>query len=106
MKAIIKLSCEGRQDEGFWFCKGVENTILDLENITHKENYLELIKYLDNVPKLFDTPSCTNNIIVNTIYKIYEMAFLTEKQYQKITYFYKQHLFCGMVMKILPKEIK
>ena len=38
MKAVVVLGCEGRQDDGFDFCNGVENIIVDLEKIESKEN--------------------------------------------------------------------
>ena len=104
MRALLILGCEGRQDKGFHFCHGVENTIVDFEKWLHKENYLDLIKYLDGVPKLFDAPCCVHNIITNAVYKVYDMGFLTEHEYDKISHFYKMHLFCGLVLKIVPKD--
>jgi len=104
MRAVLILGCEGRQDKSFHFCHGVENIIVDFEKIVHKENYLELVKYLDDVPKLFDAPCCIHNIITNTVYKVYDMGFLTEAEYDRVNYFYKMHLFCGLVLRIFPKE--
>jgi hypothetical protein len=44
MKAFLILSCEGRQDDGFHFCNGVENIILDLEKVEASKDYVNLIK--------------------------------------------------------------
>jgi hypothetical protein len=62
MKALLVLKCEGRIDDGFRMCSGVENVILDLEKIELTINYKDLIKYLDSVVKLFDGP-CVIQII-------------------------------------------
>jgi hypothetical protein len=102
MKALLILGCDGRQDKSFHFCHGVENTIVDFESIVHKENYLDLIKYLDDISKLFDAPCCVNNIIVNTIYRIYDMNFIDDKKYAHITNFVKFHIRCGLILKIIP----
>ena len=103
MKAQIILGCEGHQDEGFYFCSGVSNNILDLEKVIGTSNYLDLIKYLDGVPKLFDSPCFKSHIISNTIYKIYEMGYIDDKKYKYISYFYNMHKRCGLFLKILPK---
>ena len=103
MKAIITLCCEGRQDNGFKFCSGVKNNILDLDTITHKENYMDLIKYLDKVAGVFDKPSCQSHIITNTIYKIFEMDFVNEEFYMRLSDFYKFHNRCGLILMIETK---
>ena len=103
MKATIMLECAGREDDGFRFCGGVANTILDLERIAHTENYVGLIKYLDKVPKIFDEPCFNNNVIANTIYKIYEMGYITDVKYKYIAHFYTFHGRCGLCLKCEPK---
>ena len=104
MKALIILGCEGRQQDAFHFCSGVENIILDLESINASENFKELIKYLDGVSKLFDGPSFDNNVIINTVYKIYDMGYINETFYKYVYHFYDMHKRCGLILKILPKE--
>lgn len=103
MKARILLLCEGRQDDGFHFCSGVSNVILDLETIQHTKDYKQLIEYLDRVPKLFTDDCFNNNVIVNTIYKLYEMGYLKEDFYKRIINFYNWHRQCGLLMKIEVK---
>lgn len=105
MKAYVVLACEGHQDKdtGFCLCRGVENTILDLEKIERREDYLNLIKYLDRVPKLFEGTCFKTNIITNAVYKMYEMGFLDERVYQCIAYFYQRHQHCGIILYIEPK---
>lgn len=99
MKAKLVLNCDGRTDNGFRFCSGVANTILDLERIAHTDNYTGLIKYLDKVPKIFDGPCFNNNIITNTIYKIYELGYIDDVKYKYITQFYTFHGRCGLILR-------
>ena len=40
MKAVILLGCDGRQDNGFIFCRGVNNVVLSLD----KRQYAEYIQ--------------------------------------------------------------
>jgi hypothetical protein len=103
MKCIIILSCEGRDDSGFKFCSGVENTVLDLDGLEVTENYLDLIKYLDTTPEIFDRPCCKSHVISNAIYKMYELGYLDEELYARISDFYKFHGRCGLVLRALPK---
>jgi len=104
MKAILVLGCEGRQDDGFKFCNGVSNTILDLEKINASDNYMTLIKYLDRVANLFINPCCDINIIGNTIYKLYELNYINEKTNNYYIHFYNLHKRCALILQILPKE--
>lgn len=106
MKALIILGCEGRQQDGFHFCNGVENTILDLESINASPNFKELIKYLDVITGIFDSPCLNNNILSNTLYKIYEMGYVNDKFYKYIFHFYDTHKRCGLILKCIPKELK
>jgi len=105
MKAFVILACEGHQDKdtGFCLCRGVENTILDLEPIERLDSYRELIQYLDKVPQLFDGVCFKTNQITNAIYKIYEMGFIPERVYKYIAYFYEKHKHCGIILFIKPK---
>lgn len=104
MKCIITLSCEGRQDNGFRFCSGVENIILDLDGLEVTDNYLEIIEYLDNVTGIFDSPCCKSSVITNSIYKMYELNYLNEEIYTRVTDFYRFHNRCGLILKGKVKE--
>lgn len=104
MKAVIKLSCEGRLDKGFRFCSGVSNTILDLEGLNVTENYMGLIKYLDNISGVFDAPCCKSHVVTNTFYKIYEMGYIDDEIYARIADFYKFHNRCGLILSCEPKK--
>ena len=99
MKCIITLSCEGRQDNNFNFCSGVKNIIVDLETIVTSENYLNLMEYMDKVVNIFNTPCFNSNIIINALYKIYELNFLDDKKYEYISHFYRMHEKCGLILK-------
>jgi len=105
MNCIILLSCEGRQDEGFKFCVGVENVILDLEEIGTTENYLQMIEYLDKTTKIFETKCFERNVITNAIYKIYELGYMTENKYNLMCNFYQFHARCGLILSALPKDM-
>lgn len=104
MKAVIILSCEGRQDNGFKFCSGVQNTILDLDGLEVTENYLDLIKYLDNVSGIFDKPCCKSHIVTNTVYKMHEFGYIDKEKYARLADFYKFHNRCGLILSARPKE--
>lgn len=106
MKAWLILGCEGHTDKetGFRLCPSVENIILDLETQRTKEYYLELIQYLDRVPKLFEGECFKTNLITNAIYKIYEFGCIEERLYKYIAYFYEKHKHCGLSLYIKPKE--
>jgi hypothetical protein len=103
MKAVVVLGCEGRTDDNFSFCKGVSNTILDLEKIRATKNYTSIIEYLNGVVGIFDKPCCSMNVIANAIYKIYEFGYIDESKYKHITNFYTFHRRCGLVLWCLPK---
>ena len=103
MKAIILLSCEGRIDNGFRFCSGVENIILDMEAIRTTENYINLVEYLDKIPKVFEAPCCKTNVISNAIYKIWEMSYMDDELYKRVADFYKFHHRCGLILTAKPK---
>jgi len=99
MKAIIILGCEGREDNNFKFCNGVENNLIDLEEISFNDNYDILMEYMDKIVKVFDSPCCKSNIISNALYKIYELNFFDDVKYKYISHFYRMHERCGLVMK-------
>lgn len=103
MKAVITLGCEGYQEKGFHFCEGVENIILDLEEIQKSENYFQLIQYLDAVVKIFEGPCNNMNIITNAMYKIYTLGYLTDLQHHYIAHFYNMHRRCSLIMEAKPK---
>ena len=103
MKACVVFECEGRSDSGFQYCSGVSNVVLDLEKIPNREVYLQVVQYLDKVPKLFDRPNCNVAQITNTLYKIYDMGLMDERLYERIGHFIKHHSYCGLILKVKPK---
>lgn len=104
MKALVILGCEGYQQNGFHFCHKVENVILDLEKIERTENYFDLIKYLDNVVKLFEQPCGKQHFVSNAIYKFYEMSYIGEQTHQYIAHFYEMHKRCNLILSCVVKE--
>lgn len=103
MKAVVILGCEGYQENGFYFCNGVENVILDLEIIKNTENYFNLIQYLDKVIKIFDGPCNKSHLISSAMYKLFELEYIDEKRHHHLAYFYNMHKRCGFLMSIKPK---
>lgn len=103
MKAVILLRCEGREDKGFRFCSGVENLVVDLEDLETTENYVSLIEYLNTVPKVFDKPCCKSHVVSSAICKIWEMGYIEDELYQRIADFYKFHQRCGLILCARPK---
>lgn len=100
------LGCDGHIDKEtrFCMCPSVENIILDLEKVRKTPHYVELIQYLDRVPKLFEGVCARSNLITNAIYKIYEYGYIEERLYKYIAYFYSNHKHCGLILYIKPKE--
>lgn len=103
MKAVLTLSCEGKQMGGLVFCQGVKNTILDLEKKIYSPNYLALVEYMDKIAKLFEGPCFKNNVVSNALYKIYELEFIDEEYYKYITHFCQMHRGCVVILKLEPK---
>lgn len=104
MKAVIILKCEGRKLDGFRFCSGVENVILDLESIESSEGYLPIIEYLDKVPKIFDSPCFKSYIIANTICKLQDAGYINEKMNKCFSHFFSLHKACGLIMEAKLKN--
>ena len=104
MKAVVVLKCEGHQLDGFTFCVGVSNVLLDLEGIEATPNYVGLIKYLDSVAKVFNGPCVNANVISNTIYKLHEMGYVDEKRYKYYGFFWTQHKGCGLILEAAVKD--
>ena len=103
MNCILTLGCDGRIDEDFRFCSGVNNILLDFSIIPHTANYPDLIKYLDINSKLFEGPCFSTNIISNTTHKLFELGYLTESKYNLTVQFFQFHKRCGLWMKIKIK---
>lgn len=103
MKANLILKCEGRVDNGFAFCAGVSNTILDCSTITHTVNYRQLIEYLDTSAGLFEGPVFNGNIIMNTMAKLFELGYITEELHKRLIHFFQWHRYCGIYMRLEPK---
>jgi len=104
MKALLILKCEGHQMDGFVFCSGTRNIILDLEKISTTPNYVNYIKYLDNVSKLFAGPCVKMNIISNTMFKTHEIGYIDEKMYKYFSYYWEAHKRCSPILEIVLKE--
>lgn len=104
MQANLVLECEGFRQGQFCFCAGVKNTIMDLESIKYKDNYFDTILYLDKVSNIFNNKCNNYNIITNTIYKMYQLEHIEDDRYKAISYFYKMHERCGLLLYCEPKE--
>ncbi|KKM69062.1 hypothetical protein LCGC14_1454610 [marine sediment metagenome] len=104
MKAVILISCEGYQQNGFHFCYKVENIVLDLEKIEGSENYFNLIQYLDSVVKLFEQPCGKQSLVTSATYKFYEMGYINDQMQQYIGHFYKMHCKCNLLLTVKLKK--
>ena len=104
MEAVISIGCEGRQDSGFVFCRGAENIILDLDKHKYSENYSQLLEYIEKVAKLYEGPCCKQNVVMNALYKFYQLDYLSELQYKYISYFTQMHKMCGIILKVKVKN--
>ncbi len=96
----VFLGCDGRTDKGFVFCVGASNMILDLALRQQSENYPQLMEYVERVARLFIKPRCEYNVIVNTVYKFFDLGYINDLQYKYITLFIQQHKACGLVLRI------
>jgi len=103
MKALIILGCEGHNQHGLCFCNGAENVVLDLETIERSDRYFDIIKYLDNVVKIFEQPCNKPHMISNAMYKFYEFEYIEEELNKHLAYFYKMHRRCGLILYAKPK---
>jgi hypothetical protein len=104
MKAVIILKCEGLKIDGFRFCSGVENIVLDLESIERTEGYLSIIEYLDKVSKIFDSPCFKPHIIANTICRLQDAGYIDEKMNRCFSRYFTLHRDCGLIMEARLKE--
>lgn len=98
MKAEIVLKCDGRIEDGFIFCSGVENVILDLEAAETNEKYLDLLDYLGKIVGIFHKSIIDTNIIGNVFYKMFEWEFISEKKYNNLFKLFHTHKMCGLLM--------
>jgi len=105
MKATIRLYCEGRVDNNFIFCNGVENDIVNLNDYITKQYYLEMIEYLDKAVQLFDSPCCNINIIGSVMYRLYNWGCIGEDKYKRIIDFCNFHNRCGIILYAIPNKI-
>lgn len=104
MEALLFLRCEGFEKDDFKFCSGVENMILDLQKIEHTEKYIELIQYIDKIPKLFEKPCVNQNIVSNLLFKLYELEYADDKAHKNFALFLENHRRCGIIADIRIKN--
>jgi hypothetical protein len=103
MNAVLIMGCDGRTDDSFQFCSGIRNVILDFSKTTHTANYRTLIEYIDCTSKLFEGPCFSGNVIMNTVYKLYELGYVSEELYARITHAFQWHKRCGVYLMIEAK---
>lgn len=102
MKAQLVLGCHGARRYGFSLCRGVANPILDLRKLGSSEE--EVVAYLDNHCKLFDSVAEDRNM-VNAIINFVDQRKLIAKHTLDVIYeFSAQHKNCGMYCFIEPAE--
>ena len=103
--AILVLGCKGHQDkEGFSFCCGVSNPILELKKLNN-QTHQDLVIFLDKACGLFnssvdDYNKCFN--ILNIIYKKYKV--FDEELLNKIQYYLHGHKLCQPYLVLIMRE--
>lgn len=101
MKKIkLILRCDGKSDERVVLCSSTKTVVLHLHELRHKEDYVQLLDYLDKVSKVFDGSQFNNNIIVNTLHKIHQLGFLEEKRYKILISWFYMHRPCGIILEL------
>jgi hypothetical protein len=105
LKAYLVLGCNGLVSlDNFVYCKGVENPIIDLDNLSN-EQYLQILEFFDNACNLFssvvhDYNKCKNILsMLYTSYNAYD-----QKKLLHIQSFVKNHRECGIWLMLILKE--
>ena len=105
INAVLILGCKGFEDEdGFVYCHGVGNVILDLESLG-LEKYNKIDIFLEKACGLFRSPvedynKCSN--ILNMLYKTFEVISL--EMLEKIQYYLNSHRKCNPYLLLILKE--
>lgn len=105
LRAYLIFGCNGLGGyDDFIFCRGVENKILDLDDLKEEE-YNIIINFFDNACDLFNFPINDYNKCVNTISLLYKNYNLfDQKRMLQIQSFIKQHKSCGIWLMLILKE--
>lgn len=105
INAVLILGCGGFSDsEDFIFCAGVDNIILDLEDIS-EQDYERLIAFFDKACGLFSSPVVNYNKIsniLNMLYKTY--GVINPEMLKKIQYYLNTHRKCDPYLLLMLKE--
>jgi hypothetical protein len=103
--AYLVLGCNGQtSSDGFVFCSGIENAILDLDTFASDE-YDMLINFFDNACDLFSSPMNDHNKCVNTLSLLYKnYNGYNQKRLLQVQSFIKQHKDCGIWLSLVLKE--
>ena len=107
LKAYLVLGCNGCRSKDFFLCPGVENIILDLENL-EEDKYHKTIDFLDSACDLFNSVANDHNKCVNILSMLYRTYYAYDsKMLNNIQNFIKMHKDCGIwLMLILKKDYK
>ena len=104
LKACLVLGCNGLRHQNFTLCNGVENKILDLNEI-EESDYIKTIDFLDNACGLFDSPIFDHNKCANTLSLLYKnYTPYDPKKLNNIQAFIKTHKDCGIWLMLILNE--
>lgn len=93
LNAELRLACDGRTEEGFSFCCGMDNLVLDLCEATNST-----LEYLDKVTNIFNEKCFNYNKIASTLFKLHSEGLISEKKYNIIYDFHTLHRKCGLYL--------
>ena len=105
MDAYLILGCNGNTDpDGFLYCSGTDNVILDLSrpDLIGDE---KLLDFLDETCRLFDSPEYNYNACINIITMLYrDYECFDEGFLHKLQFYFKNHRACGVYIILMTKE--
>jgi hypothetical protein len=107
LDASLVLGCNGSITNGFVLCNGTQNKIVDLSNLG-EDDYLELLKFLENACGLFNSPVFDYNKCVNIVSLLYKnYCVIDQSMLFNIQNYFKMHRQCGIwIMLILNEDIR
>ena len=104
LSAYLILGCNGHIIDGFTNCHGVENSVLDLTELSD-ELYIKVIDFLDNACGLFQAPINDNNKCSNILQMLYrDLSIIDKNMLYNIQNFIRLHKNCGLYLYLIMKE--
>ncbi len=102
--AILILGCYGYTEDGFVFCNGVSNPVLELQDLSDID-YPKVELFLDKTCRLFDCVVDDNNKcsnILNMLFKTFKV--IDESVLFKIQHYLLRHKGCRLYLSLVLRE--